>query len=69
MEKTVTTNLVEFDAHKVRKYLDRSINGFINDPPDSVYQKGFLAAVLIIWGEALGIKDARTEKLETYLEH
>jgi hypothetical protein len=46
-------SLVSFDAHRVRKYLDGSIKGFLNDPPDSSFQAGFLAAVCIIYREAL----------------
>jgi len=45
--------IVGFDAHRVRKYLDRAITGFIKDPPDSDYQAGFLGAVCVIYREAL----------------
>lgn len=62
------TDIIEFDAHKVRNYLDQSINGFMNDPPDTDYQRGFLAAVLIVWKEALNKgDDARIPILEGLL--
>ena len=36
-----------------RKYLEDSIKGFINDPPDNEFQKGYLCALLAVYGEAL----------------
>lgn len=67
--KPKITNIEEFDAHKVRNYLDKTINGFMKDPPDTNFQKGFLAAVLVVWEEALGkTEDGRVKKLEEYCE-
>lgn len=55
-------DVIEFDAQKVRKYLIRAIEGFINDPPDSDYQCGFIDAICVIYREALGIEgDARVD--------
>jgi len=46
-------DVIDFDSMRVRKYLDHAINGFLNDPPDSEYQAGFLGAVCVIYREAL----------------
>lgn len=70
MTNPQTTNVISFDAYKVRTYLDSTINGFLNDPPEGNFQKGFLSAVIVIWEEALGkTKDARTEKLRELCQH
>jgi disulfide oxidoreductase YuzD len=34
----------------------RMLEGFVNDPPDSDYQQGFLAASLVIANEIMGIE-------------
>ncbi len=36
-----------------RGYVKKAIEGFINDPPDSEYQRGFLASLLCLYREAL----------------
>lgn len=33
----------------------RMLEGFVNDPPDTDYQQGFLAAVIVIGHEIMGI--------------
>lgn len=43
-------------------YVARSLAGFRADPPDSDYQKGFLAALLVVWREGLG-KGAKDKSL------
>lgn len=37
------------------KRIRRILEGFINDPPDTDYQQGFLAAVIVIGHEIMGI--------------
>jgi hypothetical protein len=34
-------------------YVDISLNGFLNDPPDDDYQRGYLSALLHLWREGL----------------
>lgn len=47
-------DLISFDAERVSRYLDELFAGYLNDPADSDYQRGFLAAALTIYREALG---------------
>lgn len=52
----------DFDSHRVAPYLERAIEAFLNDPPDSDYQKGYLAGILAVYQEGIGrktVKDAR----------
>lgn len=53
--------IVDIDAKRVAPYLLRAVLAFLDDPPDSDYQAGFLAALLTIYREGLGkgIDDAR----------
>lgn len=55
------SNVVSFDAERVRRYLDDSLLGFMKDPPDDEYQRGFLAALVLIYSEALGTTNAVIE--------
>lgn len=48
------TNIVSFDAEKTSKYIEQALAGFINDPPDSDFQRGYLAALLNMYEEGLG---------------
>jgi len=32
----------------VEEYLEQALLGFVNDPPDSLYQEGFLAGLLSV---------------------
>ena len=58
-------NIIEMDAHRVRDYIARALDGFLNDPPVTVYQQGFLAALCVVYKEACGkTKDARLEACE-----
>lgn len=38
---------------QVKAYVKAAIEGFENDPPDTNYQEGYLAALKVIWSEAL----------------
>jgi hypothetical protein len=55
-------NVVSFDAEKASRYLERAMQGFLGDPADSDYQRGFLAALLVVYREGLG-KGARDDRL------
>lgn len=46
--------LISFDVERTAKYLEGVFAGFLNDPADSDYQRGFLAAALVIYREGLG---------------
>jgi hypothetical protein len=47
-------NVIEFDGERTRRYLNGVFSGFLEDPADTDYQRGFLAAALVIYREALG---------------
>lgn len=47
-------NVVSFDAEKASKYIQQALAGFINDPADSDFQRGYLAALLTVYQEGLG---------------
>lgn len=49
--------IISFDAEKASRYIRQAMVGFLADNPDSDYQRGFLAALLIVYREGLG-KDA-----------
>ena len=46
--------IVSFDVEKASRYVDQALHGFMNDPPDSDYQRGFLAALLVVYEEGCG---------------
>lgn len=48
-------SIIEFDGEKTRRYLNGVFAGYLKDPADSAYQRGFLAAALIIYREGLGL--------------
>ena len=48
------TNIILFDAEKASRYIEDALAGFINDPADSDFQRGYLAALLTIYEEGLG---------------
>lgn len=54
--------IIDFDAVRARTYIEQAVESFLKDPPDSDYQRGYLAALLTVWEEAIGSKgDARHE--------
>ena len=56
------SNVIDFDSAKLRPYIMEAITGFLNDPPDSLYQQGYLAALINVYDEGLILKgDARVE--------
>lgn len=61
-------NVIDFDGYKIAPYLVNALEGFINDPPDSPFQRGYLAALIAVYKEGLGkgtddIRLAVVEKL------
>jgi hypothetical protein len=46
--------LISFDSERAAKYLEGVFAGYLSDPADSDYQRGFLAACLTLYREALG---------------
>ena len=51
------SNVIDFDAAKCLPYLRKALLSFLSDPPDSDYQRGFLAGILAVYQEALGKED------------
>lgn len=46
--------VISLDTEKASRYVSQALWGFMNDPPDSDYQRGFLAALLVVYREGLG---------------
>jgi hypothetical protein len=61
------TNIISFDAEKATRYIEQALIGFINDPADSDFQRGYLAALLTIYEEGLG-KGTGDDRLPLLLE-
>jgi hypothetical protein len=38
-----------------QRFIERAIDGFLSDPPDSDFQRGYLAALLNVYREGLGV--------------
>jgi hypothetical protein len=47
-------NPMSDDTMRVTDYLLKQIDGFISNPPDTDFQRGYLAAVLDTYEEGLG---------------
>jgi hypothetical protein len=45
--------VIDFDATRIEPFLIRLIELFLIDPPDSDYQRGYLAALIITYREGL----------------
>lgn len=63
--------IISFDAEKASRYIEAGLVGFIGDPADSEYQRGYLAALLTIYTEGLGkgALDDRISLLERQVRH
>ena len=46
--------LISFDDERTAKYIEGVFAGYLNDPADSDYQKGYLAGMLTLYREGLG---------------
>lgn len=57
--------VISFDVERASRYIERAFAGFLGDPPDSDYQRGFLTALLTLYQEGLGKgnEDARVALL------
>lgn len=62
--------IISFDAEKASRYLLNGLLGFVSDPPESDYQRGYLAALLTAYREGLGkgAGDDRLKALDAMLE-
>lgn len=47
-------NIVSFEAEKASRYIERALRGYLTDPADSDFQRGYLCALLILYHEGLG---------------
>ena len=63
------SNVIDFDAKRIEPFIMRAIEGFLSDPPDSEFQRGYLAALVVSYKEGLGrgTSDARLEAAEKLL--
>lgn len=61
-------SIVRFESEKVSRWLDVAFRGFEGDPPDSDYQRGFLAAQIRLYEDCLGkgVDDDRMAILKRY---
>jgi hypothetical protein len=62
--------IIDFDNRKASRYLMGAIVEFLADPPDSEFQRGFLAAVLTAYKDGLGLGagDVRIEAAQEVLD-
>ena len=65
----MSEKVVSFDVEKTSRYVDQALWGFMNDPPSSDYQRGFLAALLVVYREGCGkpMDSGRFAVLEGFL--
>lgn len=49
--------IIDFHAEKALPYIRTAFIGFMNDPPDTQYQLGYLAALVDLYNEGLGRQD------------
>jgi hypothetical protein len=56
--------VIDFDGVRCARYIRESLTSFMADPPDSLYQLGFLDALLVIYKEAISKEDAISQKCE-----
>ena len=45
----------EFEHKQVQRYLEKSIQAYLGDPPDSDFLDGYLSALLVVAEEAIGL--------------
>lgn len=62
--------LISFDAMKASRYIENALLGFLSDPADSDFQRGYLAALLTLYTEGLGkgLGDDRLALLRRHAE-
>lgn len=49
--------VIDFDGARVAPFILRAVEGFLGDPPDSDFQRGYLAALVNIYRESMGRGD------------
>ncbi len=47
-----------------KAYIEKAIRGFIADPPDTDYQRGYLAALLVVYREAMDGDESLARKAD-----
>jgi hypothetical protein len=47
------SEIVSFEAHKARKFIEEGLLLSYGDPPDSDYQRGFEAGIASVYAECL----------------
>jgi len=45
----------------IERYIERAIDRFLTDPPDSDFQRGYFDALIVIYREAMGRNDERLD--------
>ena len=62
----MSNNVIDLDAGRVLPYMMQAIEGFLRDPPDTDFQRGYLSALCMVMREGLrrGQNDARLEAAE-----
>ena len=58
----MSTSVISFEAEKVSRFIQDSFAGYLRDPADSDFQRGYLAALLTLYREGLG-KGAGDDRL------
>ena len=63
------SDVIDFDGARLAPLLLQGIVGFLNDPPDSYWQRGYLGALLWAYREGLGrgLEDDRLKMAEALL--
>ena len=46
--------IVSFDAERASRYIEHVFRGYLQDPADSDFQRGYLAALLTLYRKGLG---------------
>jgi len=61
--------VIDFDARRIEPFIMKQIQSFLDDPPDTQHQEGYLSALLVIYREGLrpGTLDARVIAAERLL--
>jgi hypothetical protein len=55
--------VIEFDSERAARYLEDVFRGYERDPASTDFQRGFLAAALVIYREGLG-RGAQDDRLK-----
>jgi hypothetical protein len=48
------SQLLSFEAEKTSRLIEDAFNGYLRDPADSDFQRGYLAALIVLYTEGLG---------------